>query len=664
MELHGGLIGLVFRQQMAKTSQDLSNKEQDMYNYGSTFNPGSGVSFDESWKDNLKNSMANLPDMSSYTPAGVERNKAKDTWEKYEKETAAAQTKPKVLEDQWAGYKDAQTKTGADYTKTMEPYIGANVSRMEDQYGRITNAQGSLAGAMEAAQRAFEAERADATNFFNTETKTKYDAAMAKAAADYEAVKQQVQQKMDASDAYYNNSIKPQYAKLMEGGLSLRDASDPSNYVSQGVQNAYEGLIQKSQKEADTLAQQTKRGGQADYGVLAALGNQARGSVQAPMTGAQGQLAQQASLNQASQAYQNAMQRVSAIEDQQRLYAQQARETGLGAGMDQSWKNYDAYGRSTVAAQNADLANYNAQLQGTSQLGNLSSMAANTQFQGIGGLANARSALSGNIQNAITGGMNVASAGASGIGNLANTGMGISDYMFQQQGLLPGFAYQQASGFNEGDYGTGVQSEAIRSKNEQDLANIRLGAGQDTLSMERFDRMRQEDLQAMREAQDRQAAAAAAQQDALNRGNMLGSIFSTVGTVAGGVLGAYGGPAGAMAGATIGGGLGNAAANVASGGRGGQTQQINPYAFSQLQKQPAQTQIAPTSYQQQTPTLNPYWQQSTPQSIGISPTMQGVSLSDQGASLAQQQYGLKIDPSLYYSPYANYGLNQSPQFMR
>jgi hypothetical protein len=652
-----------------------------------------------------------MPNMQNYVTKQEQQTQS-NAWTDYQKSIEKAQVKPEDVTKNWEGYKGAQTKTGADYTKAMEPHIGKNVARMEDQYKGITAAQAGLAEAMANAQRGYDAERSAATNFFNTETKTRYDAAMAKAAAEYEAVKKQVQGKMDETNAYYQNSIKPQYAKLMEGGLSLRDASDPSNYVSKNVQNAYEGLVQKSAQDSQKLVDQTRRSGQADYGVLAALGAQARGQVSAPMTGAQGQLAEQASLNQASQAFQNAMGRVGSIEDQQRLYAQQARQTGLESGMQQSWRNYDAYGNATQAAQNADVTNYNAMLQGTQQLGNLASQSAASQFQGIGGLANARSQLTGDISGLLGGAMNAASSGAAGIGNLANTGMGISDYMFKQQSLIPEFQYQQGSGFNTGDYNIATANTGLRSQNASDLAKIAFGRDTESAAMSRADRQRQEDIELYKDAQAAQAAAAQRAAEAQARGSMLSGILGTVGTVGGGIVGGIysgGNPAAVMAGSAIGGGVMGGIGNAIGGGQGRtyEAPQYNPYAF----QKPAQptTNISQTSYGSNVPSLNPYWQQqqqpatqfatssyaaptmqltnqqaaaaqsqnqpslgsyfasqnaSQPMSIGLSPTMQASAMSPQGLELARQQYGMGVDPALTYSPYARYGLSNNPQFMR
>ena len=635
----------------------------------------------------------------TFNPPPTEKQQHNTIYEDYIAKTKAAQVQPAEITKQWEGYKGAQTKTTGDYTKTMEQYLPANMKayeralqkseqaekdysgRVASQYGRMEEAQSGLASAMKAAQAAAEQERAANTAFFESDVKGRFTSAMSKAAAEYAAIKAQVQSKMDATDGYYNNTIKPQYAKLMEGGLSLRDASDPSNAVSQGVQGAYEKLVEKSKADADTLSAQTKRAGQADYGILAALGNQARGSVAAPMTGAQNQLAQQASMNQASQAHQTAMQRVAAIEDQQRLYAQQARQTGLQAGMDQSWKNYDAYGRSTQAAQAADVTNLNAMLAGTAQLGNLTGQDAATQFQGTSQLSAARQGMMQGNLSAIGTGMNAASQGASGIGSLAGQigdlagseyanaqqiaalQRATADDAFNKQMVIPGINYGMQTGFNQGDFQIAQGTTALGSQNAQTLANLGFAGQMENFQMGRSDRQRAEDIdlakQAMQSNMDYQKAQAEAQKSS----GMWGALATLGGGLLGGVGGFMaGGPGGAVAGAGLGSSIAGSAAAGLSGG-GYQAPGINPYAMQAFNNY---GKVAPTTGQSTiTPQLNSYWQQAAPQAtVGVSPTMQSAAYSPLGLDQSQQQYGLGIDPSLMYSPYSRYGLSNSPTFMR
>lgn len=632
---------------------------------------------------------------------GNEQKKQSSIYEDYIAKTKAAQVDPNTIKNQWEGYKGAQTSTTSDYTKAMEKNLPANLEayqkamqkgedaekaysqRVANQYGMMEQAQSGLASAMAAAQAAAEQERAANTAFFESDVKGRFTGAMEKAAQEYAAVKAQVQQKMDATDAYYNNTIKPQYAKLMEGGLSLRDASDPSNYVTRGVQDAYEKVIDKSRQEGEALAAQTKKSGQADYGVLAALGNQARGSVQTPMTGAQNQLAQQASMNQASQAYQTAMQRVQAIEDQQRAYAQQLRPQGLQAGMDQSWKNYDAYGRSTVAAQNADIANYNAMLAGTGQLGSLTQMNANTQLSGVSQLAAARQGVTSGNLNAIGTGMNAAAQGASGIGSLAGQISSLAgsefdnaqqiaalqrataDDAYTKNMVIPGINYGMQSGFNQGDFQIAQGTTALGSQNAQTLANLGFAGQMENFQMGRSDKQQAEERALQEKAFQANIDYQKAQAEAQKSSGMWGALGSTIGTIGGGIVGGiYGGPAGAMAGASVGGSvLGGLGQAVGGGGNSFQAPGINPYAMSAFNHGKVVSPTAQNLYQ--APQLNSYWQQPAPAAtVGVSPTMQNSALSGPGLAQAQQQYNLGIDPSLMYSPYAQYGLSNSPTFMR
>ena len=574
----------------------------------------------------------------------AEIDQAKQNATEYYTRIQGAQVKPEELTNQWEKYKTAQTAATTDYTKNMEKYIAPNIeqqkflsqqytSRMDPQFGMISAAQANLAKAAEGAQAAYGAEATSVKDFFNNYTKNAYEAAMAKANQQYDETRADVKNRMNSTDTYYENSIKPQYAKLMEGGLSLREASDPTNSVTQGVQGAYEKLIQKSQEDADKLSNQVKSRGQADYGILAALGNQARGgTAQGPMTGAQMQLSQAQGANQASAAYQQAMQRVGSIEDQQRLYAQGARTSGLESGMDQSWKNYNAYGQATKDAQGANLNNYNAMLSGDASLANITNMQAASSYAGIGGIANARSQVSGDVQSAIGGGMNAASQGASGIGNLASqfgnlagqyisTKSGLADDIYSKQMMVPGFNYNYQSGLNQGDYQTGIQAAQQRYANESGLAGIQMAGNAEQLQMGRSDRMRAEDIALQQKAIEQQVSAARAAQEAANSSSMWGSVLGTVGTVAGGVIGAYGGPVGSMAGAAIGGGLGRAAGGAIGGGGAGGQSFVSP---------------------QQGQYIGNYVQNGSSAQAGVYPAAQ------------QGQYGLGINQGLYRAPYSAY----------
>jgi hypothetical protein len=635
----------------------------------------------------------------SQTMQEQEKDQLNKNYTDYMSKINRTQVTPQQIEGMYNTYKGAQTGTNKTFEDTMGKNLEANnaawakameksaeaekaySSRVGAQYGLMERSQADLANAASQAQNQAQAERQAGTDFFNNEVKGRFTSAMDKAAQEYAMIKGDVRKKMDATDAYYQNTIKPQYGKLMEGGLSLRDASDPSNYVSKGVQNAYEGLINKSAEDAQRLTQQTKKGGQADYGVLAALGNQARGSTSnLPTTGAQQQVMQQANLNQASQAYQTAMQRVAGIEDQQRLYAQQARQTGLESGMDQSWKNYDAFGRSTQAAQAADVTNFNAMMAGNSTLGNLTSQDAATQFQGTQGLSGARQGLTSANLNAISTGMNAASQGASGIGNLASqiSGLAGSEFDNSQQianlqramadntlkndMMVPEFKYNTASGFNQSDYATQAQALQQGYGNTRELADLRFTKDNQSLMMGRSDRQANEQAALVKEINDNNLAAQKAVAEAESNSGMWSSILGTAGTIGGGVLGGiYGGPMGAAAGASMGGSvLGGIGGAIGGGGRGftGQQSYINPYAMASAMGANQGKVTSPSSV----PSLNSFWGQSSPQ-IGVSPTMQSSALSPAALAQSQNQFGLGVDPSLMYSPYSRYGIG-APTFSR
>jgi hypothetical protein len=355
------------------------------------------------------------------------------------------------------------------------------------------------------------------------------------------------------------------------------------------------------------------------------------------MTGAQQQLSQQASQSQASQAYQQAMQRLAGIEEQQRLYAQSARQQGLESGMDQSWKNLDQYRTNTGAAQTAENANYGAMLQGDQLLGQLTQMDAGTQFAGAGGLANARSQLSGDIRAGIGGAFDAASAGNTGIvnmagqiTNLAGTQYGLNsafqDDLLNKTMAVPTFNYQTQSGFNQGDYGVGTSALQQAASNATNNAIIRQAGDYEALMMGRGDRQRAEDIAMQKEAIDKQIAAVQAQQEADNNAGMWGTIGSLLGTAGGGVAGFLAGggnPLTAMMGASMGGSLlGNTASGLAGGGTRNAVQQPNYMQYAPLLSQ--MNNKAPTNNM-----------------VGIAPTMNG-------------QYGLGIDPSLYNAPFSRY----------
>lgn len=139
----------------------------------------------------------------------------------------------------------------------------------------------------------------------------------------------------------YTNTIQPQLKNAMETArsnasqaMTLSQAGDPNNQIHQAVRGLY-----------DQQAQGVRQQGLADYGVLAALGNQATAGQMgtgAPMTGAQTQLLQSANLGQASLAYNRAQQQMARLKEQ-----------GIEKGFQESDRQYqrgtearDAYNRS------------------------------------------------------------------------------------------------------------------------------------------------------------------------------------------------------------------------------------------------------------------------------------------------------------------------------
>jgi hypothetical protein len=642
---------------------------------------------DESVAAAMSNSQTGQSAWTAPTQQQKDIQQQKSIGDTYANQVKNAQVDPAKTTAAYEQYKGAQSGTAAEYQAAMEKYLGENKAsndaamakstaaekaysdRVAKQYGILDSAQNSLTQAMNDAKAASEAERAGATQFFESEVKGRFTSAMDKARQEYDAAKNKVNEQMASTDAYYQNNLKPEYAKMMEGGLSLRDASDPSNDVAKGVQNAYEGVITKNQQAADAMAAQIKKTSQADYGVLAALGNQARGSTAQPMTGAQQQLGQQASMNQASQAYQTAMQRVAAIEEQQRQSAASTRTSAVQAGMDQSWKNADAYRVNTAAAQDANLSNYNAQLAGTSQLGNLANLAAQTDYAGTSQLANARQNLQQGNMAAIQQGMSAAATGANGLGALSGQvgSLAGSEYGNAQQVaalqraqaednlaksmMVPGFQYQTQGGFNAGDYQNQLGNIDTTSRNATTMANIGQTNSSALLSMERADRQRADDIARQEKAIQAGIAAQQAQAQAQSDGSMWGTVGGLAGGVLGGVGGFFaGGPMGAMAGSSLGYGVGSQLGGVAGSGGSynpntagqGIAAAANMYRTAQP-AQPAQAGAVNSGVNPNT--ISPYLTGNFAQNnygIGVAPVM---------------NYGLNgVDPSLAYGQYSKYSM--------
>jgi hypothetical protein len=612
------------------------------------------------------------------TPFEKEQRDRARASEQYRTSIEKAQIQPGQLQANYDTYRTTQEKTNKDYANTMEKLLAENTAknkeleakyseRVDPMYDLIKNQQTNVQAAMDTARQKYEAEEADARNFFNTDIKGRFTSAMDKANADYAATKALVEQKMNATDAYYQNQLKPQYARLMEGGLSLREASDPSNYITQNVQSAYDKLIQKSKEESDLLTRNIKQQGQADYGVLNALGQQARSLTgSSPITGAQIQLQQAQQQNQASEAYQQAMKRLADIQSQQQQYAQKTRETGLTTGMNQAWTNYDKYGQAVQNAQAADINNLNAMLSGTAQLGNLTGQAAQTQFAGTQGLGSARSNLSNNINNLIGGAFQAQQSGSATLGNLGqqytnlagnqyNIQSALADKIMQNASIVPQFGYETTSGFNQGQYGVGQQMTDLGSKNLTSLANIDFAKQMENVTAGQNERIRQENIAMQQQAIDKQIAAAEAQAQAQKEGNFWGSVLGTIGTVGGGIAGGVlsgGNPMGVMAGAGLGGGVGRGMSGM-FGLTGDQTQYQQPnYMQYASYLQPYQPTFAQTKTTMGTE-LSPYWNTGIQQTVGVSPTFQGnYGLGITTPSYQQPQYNLGINYGNQYNPYS------------
>lgn len=154
-----------------------------------------------------------------------------------------------------------------------------------------------------------------------------------------------------ASDArsVYTGTVQPEMKNIMErakseagNAMTLQQAGDPNNAVQQSVRKMY-----------NDQGEQARRQGQADFGVLSALGAQAAGQqfgAAGPMTaGMQGQIYAQ-NQSQAGEAYARAQQQM-----------QRLREQGIESGFRESNNQYnrgqdaiDRYGNSVKNIQNAD----------------------------------------------------------------------------------------------------------------------------------------------------------------------------------------------------------------------------------------------------------------------------------------------------------------------
>jgi nitrate reductase assembly molybdenum cofactor insertion protein NarJ len=161
--------------------------------------------------------------------------------------------------------------------------------------------------------------------------------------------------KSQAKDATqtYTNDLLPAYKDAMskaktnaDQAMSLSEASDPNNPIMKQIRELYD---QQAKQARDVYGEQgdtVRRQGQADFGVLSALGAQASAGQfgAAPGILTAGQMGQIANANQgqASGAYAKAQQRVYDLQQQGLNRSMDLQSAGLGRSFDQSNHLYDA----------------------------------------------------------------------------------------------------------------------------------------------------------------------------------------------------------------------------------------------------------------------------------------------------------------------------------
>ncbi len=144
----------------------------------------------------------------------------------------------------------------------------------------------------------------------------------------------------------YNNSIMPSYKDAMEkaktnadSAMTLAEAGDPNNPVMKSIRDLYNQEGSSQQGIYNQQGQAAHKQGQADYGVLSALGAQsAKGQFGAggPLTAGQMGQIYNSNQGQASNAYSNAQQRMYDLQQQGINANVGLRSQGIGAGINQS----------------------------------------------------------------------------------------------------------------------------------------------------------------------------------------------------------------------------------------------------------------------------------------------------------------------------------------
>lgn len=130
-----------------------------------------------------------------------------------------------------------------------------------------------------------------------------------------------------------------------KSAMTLNDYMDPNNQVAQGVRNLYNTEGQQMAQRYEQQAQNEQRAGQANYGVLSALGAesaaQAMGAM-GPMTVGQ-QMAQMALANQqAGEAYANTQRRMQQLRDMGMSKEDALRTAGIEQGFARTDAAYEA----------------------------------------------------------------------------------------------------------------------------------------------------------------------------------------------------------------------------------------------------------------------------------------------------------------------------------
>lgn len=244
---------------------------------------------------------------------------------------------------------------------------------------------------------------------------------------------QAAKQATDASTVY-NGTVAPNLQNIMEtaktnagNAMTLKDSMDPNN----SVQTAYRGMY-------DQQAQGANRQGQADAGVLGAMGTQATmGAMQggAPMTGSQLAALQGANMTQSSQAMAQAQQ-----------YANNLRQQGIQTGIDQSNLAY----QNGVGAQKTYADSVN-NIQGANNSYNQGQQAFRGEQSGYSdAIANARNGLNQYETNMDMGNASLGHDLATGQGNRQ---IGLNNSLYGGQNAVIGQGAQAQTAQNAANMG-------------------------------------------------------------------------------------------------------------------------------------------------------------------------------------------------------------------